>query len=93
MMIMERELEVESVGPNLNKALEIAIGNEILGEKELHSSRTGIVAGVEPALDAGAVVGDAGGQTDGRFHEVERNWATEVSGNSDEEIVLLDHGE
>lgn len=83
---------MKGIGPNLNEALEIAIGNEVVGVKELHGGGTSVVAGVEPALDAGAVVGDAGGETDGRFHEVERNWTAEVRGNSDEEIVL-DHGE
>lgn len=51
------------------------------------------MARVEPALDAGTVVGDTGDQTDRRLHEVERNWAKKVSGNSDEEIMGLDHGD
>ena len=28
-----------------------------------------------------------------RVHEVKRNWANEMSGNSQEEIVGLDHGD
>lgn len=84
---------MEGIGPNLNESLEIRIGNEVVVVEDLHGGGASIMAGVEPALDAGAVVGDTGGQTDGRLHEVERYWATEVSGNSDEEIVRPDHGD
>lgn len=86
-------IEFEGVGPNLNETLEIRIGNEAVVGKDLHGGRTSVVARVEPALNTGTVVGDAGDQTDGRLHEVKRNWANEMSGNSQEEIVGLDHGD
>lgn len=50
---------------------------------DLDGCGTGVVAGVEPALDAGAVVGDSGAEADRGFHEIKRNRAREESGNVD----------
>lgn len=72
----------------MNEAFEIGIGEEVIGVKELHGGGTSVVAGVEPELDAGAVVGDVGGQNDRRIHEVQRYRALEVNGNSDEHIMI-----
>lgn len=58
------------VGPDVDEALEGVVGDELFGAQELHGGRAGVVAGVEPALDAAAVVGDAGAQTHGGFHHV-----------------------
>ena len=45
--------------------------------KNLHGGGTGVVTVVEPTLDARAVVGNAGGEVDREFHDVERYGATE----------------
>lgn len=39
------------------------------------------MAGIEPFLDTGAVVSDAGAETDGRFHNVHGDWAFEEGRN------------
>ena len=61
--------------------------------ENLHGGGTGVVAVVEPALDAGAVVGNAGGEADGGFHDVEGYGAAEEAGNGDVEIVSNHGGE
>lgn len=61
--------------------------------KNLHGGGTRVVAVVEPALDAGTVVGNAGGEADGGFHDVEGYRAAEEAGNGDVEIVSNHGGE
>jgi len=55
--------------------------------EELHGCGAGVVAGVEPALDAGAVVGDSGAEAHRGFHNIKRNRALEESGNVDAKII------
>lgn len=50
-----------------------AVGDEVLAMEDLHGGRTRVVAVVEPALDAGAVVGDSGAEAHRGLHHVERN--------------------
>ncbi|KAL0928808.1 hypothetical protein M5K25_000731 [Dendrobium thyrsiflorum] len=47
-------------GPEVDEAAEGEVGDEVGGGKRLHGDGASCVAGVEPALDGGAVVGDAG---------------------------------
>ena len=47
------------------------------------------MAGVEPPLDGGAVVGDAGAEADGRAHDVERDRAAEEAGDLDLQALVL----
>lgn len=61
--------------------------------EKLHGCGAGVVAGVEPALDAGAVVGNAGGEADRGFHDIEGYGAAEEAGNRDVEIVSNHGGE
>ena len=49
--------------------------------ENLHGGETGVVAVVEPTLDARAVVGNAGGEADRGFHDVEGYGATEEAGS------------
>ena len=70
------------IGPDLDEALESTVGDEVFGMEELHGGGAGVVAGVEPALDAGAVVGDSGAEADRGFHDVERDGALEEAGNA-----------
>ena len=51
--------------------------------ENLHGGGTGVVAVVEPALDAGTVVGNAGAEADRGFHDVEGDRAAEEAGNGD----------
>ena len=73
----------DGVGPDLDEAVQGAVRNEVLSLEELHGGGAGVVAGVEPALDAGAVVGDSGAEAHRGFHHVEGDWAPEVAGNTD----------
>ena len=50
--------------------------------EELHGGGAGIVVGVEPALDAGVVIGDSGAEDDKGFHEDEGDRALEEPVNS-----------
>lgn len=83
--------DVAGVGPDLDEALERVVGGEVCGGEELHGGGAGVVAGVEPALDAGAVVGDAGGEADGGFHDVEGDGAAEMRGHCEVGIVVHHH--
>lgn len=65
------------VGPDLDESLKIMVRDEIFALKDLHGSRTGVVAVFKPFLYTGSVVGDAGGQAHRRFHHVEGDRATE----------------
>lgn len=77
----------ERVRPDVDEALEGVVGDEFFGVQQLHGGGAGVVAGVEPALDAAPVVGDAGAQADGGFHDVERDGAAEIGGHCLVEIV------
>lgn len=56
--------------------------------EDLHGGRTGIVAGVEPFLDAGAIVRDAGAEAYGRLHHVHGDWALEEAWNGKVQLVF-----
>lgn len=64
-------------GPLLYEGVEGEVGDEVGGGEDLHGGGTSVVAGVEPRLDAGPIIGDAGAERDGRFHDVQRDWASE----------------
>ena len=49
--------------------------------ENLHGGGTGVVVVVEPTLDARAVVGNAGGEADGGFHDVDGYGATKEAGS------------
>ena len=53
----------------------------------MHGSRTGVVTRVEPVLNTGAIVCDAGAETYGRVHYVERNRTVKKTGYSYAEFV------
>ncbi|OWM70145.1 hypothetical protein CDL15_Pgr025995 [Punica granatum] len=74
--------EAGGVGQDANEALEGEVGDEVGGGKDLHGGGAGVVTGVEPVLDARAVVDDAGGG-----HDVEGDGATEEAGHNDVEVV------
>lgn len=77
----------ERVRPDLDEALEGVVGDEFFGVEQLHGGGAGVVAGVEPALDAAPVVGDAGAQADRGFHDVQRDGAAEIGGHCYVQIV------
>ena len=59
--------------------------------EELHGGGAGVVAVIEPALDAGAVVGDAGAEANRGFHDVERYRTPEEARHRDVEVVVPHH--
>lgn len=77
----------ERVGPDLDEAVQGAIGDKVFGVEDLHGGGTRVVAVVEPALDAGAIVGDAGAEAHRGFHDFERNWAPEETRHRDVQVV------
>lgn len=58
------------LGPEVDQTAESEVGDEVLGLEDLHGGGTGVVAGFEPVLDAGALVCDAGAEAYGRPHHV-----------------------
>lgn len=58
-------------GPLLYEGVEGEVGDEVGGGEDLHGGGASVVAGVEPLLDARPIVGDAGAERDGRFHDVQ----------------------
>lgn len=68
--------------PEVYKTMESEIRNVVPGSEDLHGGGTGVVAGVKPVLDTGAIVCDAGAETYGRLHYVERYRAPEEIGYS-----------
>lgn len=77
----------EGVGPDLDEALQGVVGHEILALQDLHGGRTSVVAVVEPPLDTGAIIGDAGAETDGGLHDVQRDGTSEKAGNRDKQVI------
>lgn len=75
------------VSPDPDKPLEGKVGDKFLGVEHLHGGGAGVVAVVEPALDARTIVGDSGAEADGGFHDVERYWAPEEAWNRDAQII------
>lgn len=59
------------------------VRNKLLGLKHLHGGGAGVVAVVEPFLDARTVVGHAGAEADGGFHNVQRYRTPEEARNCD----------
>ncbi|KAH0470697.1 hypothetical protein IEQ34_000420 [Dendrobium chrysotoxum] len=54
--------------PEVDEAAEGEVGDEVGGVEGLHGCGASGVAGVEPTLDGGAVVGDAGAEAHRRPH-------------------------
>ncbi|KAK3009447.1 hypothetical protein RJ639_013206 [Escallonia herrerae] len=77
----------DRVGPDLDEAVEGVVGDEVLGVEDLHGGGTRVVAAVEPALDAGPVVGHPRAQAHRGFHHVQRNRAPEESRHRDAQVV------
>lgn len=69
------------MGPEIDQTTEGEIGNEVLGREGLHGGGTGVVTGVEPVLNTGTVVRDAGTEAYGRPHNVHGNWTPEQARN------------
>ncbi|KAF2291248.1 hypothetical protein GH714_020939 [Hevea brasiliensis] len=70
-----------------DKTMESEVGNEILGGEDLHGGGTGVVPGVKPVLDTGAIVCDAVQRLTGGLHYVERYRAPEEIGYAYVELV------
>lgn len=79
------------LGPDLNEAVQGAVWDQIFVVENLHRGGAGVISGVEPPLDAGAVVGDARAEADRRFHEVKRYWTSEESRDCNVQILFLLH--
>ncbi|KAL4310305.1 hypothetical protein GQ457_01G028840 [Hibiscus cannabinus] len=62
--------ESRRLDPEIDQTVESKVRDEILGWKNLHGGGTRVVAGFEPLLDAGTVVGNAGTEANRRFHQV-----------------------
>ena len=73
--------------PDLDEALEGVVRGEVLGLEGLHRGWAGVVAVVEPGLDAGSVVGHARAETDWGFHDIKRDGAFEEAWDCDYKIV------
>jgi hypothetical protein len=69
-------------GPEVDEAVESEVRNKVLGGEDLHGGGTGVVTGVEPMLNTGAIVCDAGAETYGRLHYVERDRTAKEAGYS-----------
>jgi len=67
--------------------VESEVRNKVLGGEDLHGGGTGVVTGVEPMLNTGAIVCDAGAETYGRLHYVERDRTAKEAGYSYAEFV------
>lgn len=74
--------------PDGDEAVKGEIRDDVLGREKLVGGGTGIVAGFEPPLDTGTVVGDAGAETHRRPHDVERNGTPEMSRHGNEKLFL-----
>ena len=72
-----------------DEAAEGEVGDEVGGAEREHGGRARGAAGVEPPLDGGPVVGDAGAEADGRAHDVERDRAAEEAGDLDLQALVL----
>lgn len=60
---------------DLDEALEGVIWDNFFSFEDLYGGGTSVVAAVEPPLDAGVVVTDAGASAHRRFHYGQWNWA------------------
>lgn len=71
--------------PLLDHAAEGVVGDEAAVRRceSVVGEGASEVAVVEPGLDASAVVGDAGGEGDGIFHQIEGDRAAEMAGNGE----------
>lgn len=67
--------------PEADEAVEREIGDEVFGGKNLQGGGTRVVAWVEPALNAGAIVCDAGAEAYGRAHDVHGDWTPKETRN------------
>lgn len=63
--------------PEVDEALKGEVGDKVLGGEDLHGGGTSVVAGLEPVLDAGAVVGDPRAQAHRGFHHLHGDGAPE----------------
>lgn len=61
----------DRVSPDLDEPVQGAVRDDFLAVEDLHGGGAGVVAVVEPALDAGAVVGNSGAEAYRGFHDVE----------------------
>lgn len=78
---------LDRFGPDLDEALEGVVRDQILTVKNLHGGRTGVVAAVQPPLDAAPVVRNPGAQAHRGFHHVQRDGAPEKAGHTYVQIV------
>lgn len=74
--------------PNFDEPMEGVIGDELFSGKLLHGGWAGIVPGIEPPLNAAAIVCDAGAQADRGFHDFQGDGAPEITGHRYVQIIL-----